>query len=510
MEESSILPTRFKTETRTQHPTGERHESDGSGHQPSSSPMELELAESFLMFIHSALRSNVTFHRRLEAMQLLPTLGAGASFAVKRTPVSKVDEPPQVLKVSRQSYSAGQHTFQKAAFSAFMKELHALSHPSLRKHRNIIALQAIGCSVRSRAPLEICPSLFLELAPHRTLAEFENSGADLDTGLRRRFCLDVSEGLSAIHSCGIVHGDIKAGNILIFEDSKGGYVAKIADFGCAVFLEGYKDVDPRSPVRLPGVSQPWCAPEATEPVPVNQLAYTDVYSLGLLLFRIMVFGNPFDLFDLPPDGELKVADAAELRHMPNFRYLVAGIIEMHTNERWTRDQRLLVTQIFATALDLDPKARDLDLILKLLKLLDDGTVEFGDIVKCVEAKASPSDCHIKQFSELASAVRGMRLSVEPSDVPTEVPTEVAGSPARSLPVVYLQDSPLRIVANLPSKDPIRLCIAGGYAAWSSLSDPRLAPSHIQPHSAISGSKSSALYQRYSTVDLLGPFQLLSP
>ena len=111
----------------------------------------------------------------------------------------------------------------------------------------------------------------------------------LGTSPRRRLWVNVNEGLAAIRCCGIVHGDVKAGNILVSEDPRDGYIFKIADFGCTVFLDRYRNMDSSTLVRLPGISQPWAAPETGEPVPIDHPLYTDVYSLGLLIFQIFVF-----------------------------------------------------------------------------------------------------------------------------------------------------------------------------------------------------------------------------
>ena len=45
-------------------------------------------------------------------------------------------------------------------------------------------------------------------------------------------CGDVASGMIAIHRCGIVHGDLKLNNFIIFEswDRSSGFMAKLCDF----------------------------------------------------------------------------------------------------------------------------------------------------------------------------------------------------------------------------------------------------------------------------------------
>ena len=54
---------------------------------------------------------------------------------------------------------------------------------------------------------------------------------------------------------GIVHGDVKPDNILIFKNREGRLIAKLADFGCSVLGTSRDEL-----VRLPK-SEPWFAPE---------------------------------------------------------------------------------------------------------------------------------------------------------------------------------------------------------------------------------------------------------
>jgi len=97
-----------------------------------------------------------------------------------------------------------------------------------------------------------------------------------------KVCLDVANGLSVLHECCIVHSDVKADNVLLFStDAKGGsgLTAKIADFGFSIVEHG-------SGARLPGGTFPWYAPEWRDWIPARNLAKTDVYSFGLLVWRV--------------------------------------------------------------------------------------------------------------------------------------------------------------------------------------------------------------------------------
>jgi serine/threonine protein kinase len=53
---------------------------------------------------------------------------------------------------------------------------------------------------------------------------------------------DVTAGLTALHQCDIIHGDLKLDNIVVMHswDRPPGAIAKICDFGHSIILAGDK------------------------------------------------------------------------------------------------------------------------------------------------------------------------------------------------------------------------------------------------------------------------------
>ncbi|KAJ4288626.1 hypothetical protein N0V90_011863 [Kalmusia sp. IMI 367209] len=262
--------------------------------------------------------------------------------------------------------------------------------------------------------MAICPALYIDEAQYGTLSEFEQSGVKLDEAARRHLCLDVSLGVQALHNAGIVHGDIKAENTLVFENDEGGYTAKLSDFGCAIFLETYKGKEPPPMVRLPGISRPWCAPEARDPVSSDELVYTDVYSLGLLLFRLMVFMEPFKVFDLATEKEERLSSIEQLLQLKNLPNMISWAVEEALAAKWSDNVRLATNAIFNSALGFNPRARDIGLIVDLLTYLLKDDLEADDVTSRIMAGSHDTET---QAVPLSAYARGPADTLQPFTIP---------------------------------------------------------------------------------------------
>ena len=202
----------------------------------------------------------------------------------------------------------------KRAMSSAMMEIFALVHPPLRKHPNIVKLLGLAWGSNPYEPSHRLPVLMVEYAQHGTLYDLQR-GKQLDSEERRLLCLDVALGVDALHSCGLLHGDIKAENVLIFIDEKRSHIAKVADFGFSIV-----EAASNTAVYVGG-TRPWKAPEANAPVPRMNLKATDIYSFGLLIWRVANDGeSPFDLI-LPPDltGDRYHAEIERLKQVDELK-----------------------------------------------------------------------------------------------------------------------------------------------------------------------------------------------
>ena len=147
----------------------------------------------------------------------------------------------------------------------------ALAHP------NIVQLFDYG-EERGR------PYMVLEYLPGGTLADRLPEGKPLPDVETRRVAAQVAAGLAHAHLHGVVHRDLKTGNVLFDSEDR----AKVADFGIAR-IHGTDTITDTGTVL--GTAA-YMAPEQVVGGAVTPAA--DVYAFGVLLYRMLSGRFPFE------------------------------------------------------------------------------------------------------------------------------------------------------------------------------------------------------------------------
>lgn len=122
-----------------------------------------------------------------------------------------------------------------------------------------------------------------EFIDGRSLAELLQAEGRLHPDRAADIAADIAAGLGAAHREGMVHRDIKAGNVLVGKDGQ----VKVADFGIArVFAGGDSELTQAGTVM--GTAT-YFSPEQAQGKPVDPRS--DLYSLGVVIYE-MVTGRP--------------------------------------------------------------------------------------------------------------------------------------------------------------------------------------------------------------------------
>ncbi len=131
--------------------------------------------------------------------------------------------------------------------------------------------------------------LVMEFAEGETLLQ-ALATAPLTPERGRRVLLQLAEGLAAIHSKGIIHRDLKPENVVLTPGPRGEQ-ARLLDFGIAKLVQPDPDAKGLSQVGVVLGTPEYLSPEQAMGIPLD--ARSDVYSLGVLAYRMLSGALPF-------------------------------------------------------------------------------------------------------------------------------------------------------------------------------------------------------------------------
>ncbi|MCU7906321.1 MAG: protein kinase [Candidatus Thiodiazotropha sp. (ex Epidulcina cf. delphinae)] len=146
-------------------------------------------------------------------------------------------------------------------------------------HPNIVTIFDVGEADQG-------PYIAMEVLEGRTLEEMMDSDTRISTREAVVYGIQLAEALDYSHARGIVHRDVKPGNIISPDD---GHTIRITDFGIAHVDSPNKEHRTMMGAVL-GTPQ-YMSPEQVEGQPVD--GRSDLFSLGVILYQLITGEKPF-------------------------------------------------------------------------------------------------------------------------------------------------------------------------------------------------------------------------
>ena len=217
-----------------------------------------------------------------------------------------------------------------ARFEREARALASLSHP------NVAGIYGVEDHENSRY-------LILEYVDGETLEERLDRGP-ISSDEAIDIALQIAAGLEAAHDAGVVHRDLKPGNIKITPDGQ----VKVLDFGLARSAEGVSSTGsseiptlttPPSPTMAGAVlgTAPYMSPEQARGRRVDQR--TDIWSFGVVLYEMLTGIGPFRGETISDSIGAILHKEVDLSLLPDdtprmMRHALVRCLARDRNERW--------------------------------------------------------------------------------------------------------------------------------------------------------------------------------
>jgi eukaryotic-like serine/threonine-protein kinase len=147
--------------------------------------------------------------------------------------------------------------------------------------------------------------LTMELLSGQSLATYLESREALTSAEALPLLSQIAAGLQAAHDAGVMHRDLKPGNVVLVQAPDGGdRRAIITDFGLAISVEQV-GMGLTESSELIGTPE-YMAPEQIDPASVTPAA--DIYALGIIAYEMLAKQPPFE------PGSSPIATVLKRRH----------------------------------------------------------------------------------------------------------------------------------------------------------------------------------------------------
>jgi serine/threonine protein kinase/Flp pilus assembly protein TadD len=200
--------------------------------------------------------------------QIIEELGKGGMGRVYKALDTKIDEKI-ALKLIKSEIATDKKTIER--FSNELKYARKI------RHKNVCHMYDLGEEKGNHY-------ITMEFVEGEDLKSMIRMSGQLSTGMTIKVAKQICDGLSEAHKLGMIHRDLKPGNVMIDKDGN----ARIMDFGLVRSLEAKSITGAGVMIGTPE----YMSPEQVEGKEIDKRS--DLYSLGVALYEMITGQVPFE------------------------------------------------------------------------------------------------------------------------------------------------------------------------------------------------------------------------
>ncbi|CAN5242903.1 hypothetical protein BH10CYA1_BH10CYA1_09110 [soil metagenome] len=151
-------------------------------------------------------------------------------------------------------------------------------------HVNLITSHDFGVSTDGR------PYMVMDFIEGTSLAEIIEKDRKLPLRQTLEICIQIARGMACAHAQGVLHRDLKPGNIMLITQPDGSKLVKIIDFGIAKVIEENASFNLTQTGDVFG-SPYYMSPEQAVGRGIDERS--DIYSLGCVMYEMLTGVLPF-------------------------------------------------------------------------------------------------------------------------------------------------------------------------------------------------------------------------
>jgi serine/threonine-protein kinase len=153
------------------------------------------------------------------------------------------------------------------------------------RHENVVSVMDAGTDE------EGIPFLVMELLDGESLASKLRRERVLTPALASWISCEILSGLGAAHAAGVIHRDLKPGNVFICKQTDGSYRVKLLDFGISKLGDASETLDVTADGALVGTPNFMAPEQVYANVPID--GRVDIYAAGVILYRMVTGTLPY-------------------------------------------------------------------------------------------------------------------------------------------------------------------------------------------------------------------------